>query len=694
MRGYHKDETLAGYITTINAPKHEFAIKARSGDTFRVIVAKECWFWIMTNLDDVNRDSVPPPEGLEDGHETTGVEYKIRKYLAEGRCIFVEGTYTEDEQTQIFTANKISLLSSKPNRVLFEETHWWLAQISQMANKWLDDLFDDRRSYRIDDFSRFYRTNLNISGLPTDEDIQECATLSRLIYGLSSAYLLTGNERYYLAAKAGVEYQREAFRQLSHDGQYIFWAFGRRKMVNGTKLIVPSQNGDDAGTIPLYEQIYALAGLAQFYRVTLDWEVLEDIRRTVNTFQGFFYDGQGEEYEKKGFPGELGYFSHIDPDTMRPDSILLGKDKNYKRKNWNSVGDHIPAYLINLVLALDPLPTGAETRQLKAFMETCKSILEETSQLIVEKFPDPTCPYVNERFHWNWEVDHKWDWQQNRAIIGHNLKIAWNLLRVSNYFRDLERRHRDRSEFDAAVKYEKRAKDAIELAKRLGDDMARLGVDQIRSGVFDCVERVPKDNLPIEFTWGSHKDFWQQEQGILAYLILHGVVGPRRQPDDAENRGDQDGATDYRGLAKELMAFWNLYFLDRSRQGIFFRTSASGRPIIEGSYADKGGHAISGYHAFELNYLAHLYIRAYLIDDENADPNFCLYFRIGEKPSMESINVLPDFFPPGLLSIESIRVDGVERQDLLPKVANFFQIDLDCSMKKGCQIAVQFSGNT
>ena len=82
----------------------------------------------------------------------------------------------------------------------------------------------------MDDFAALYRTNLNILGLPVgDNNIQECATLSRLIYGLSSAYLLTGQERFRLAAKAGIKYQRETFRSLSHDGDRCFWNFGKRK---------------------------------------------------------------------------------------------------------------------------------------------------------------------------------------------------------------------------------------------------------------------------------------------------------------------------------------------------------------------------------------------------------------------------------------------------------------------------------
>ncbi len=52
-----------------------------------------------------------------------------------------------------------------------------------------------------------------------------------------------------------------------------------------------------------------------------------------------------------------GYFPHIDYATMRPD-CNANPANNYK-KNWNSVGDHIPAYLVNLLIALDPLAPDA-----------------------------------------------------------------------------------------------------------------------------------------------------------------------------------------------------------------------------------------------------------------------------------------------------------------------------------------------
>ncbi len=103
---------------------------------------------------------------------------------------------------------------------------------------------------------------------------QEVATLSRLIYGLASAYHLTGNMRFLDAAASGVEYQRKNFKLPGVDGQTVLWVSAR----NGRRFQVTASSGDDRGTIPLYEQIYALAGLAQYYRITLDPEVLAEIK--------------------------------------------------------------------------------------------------------------------------------------------------------------------------------------------------------------------------------------------------------------------------------------------------------------------------------------------------------------------------------------------------------------------------------
>lgn len=750
---FSQSMTLLGTVGAVDPASGCFELRCRSGDTVQVQVDAQTTFTALRNIDGLDRDrlSEPPECGkLEDSTARTAC-----KYVRSGRLLALGGIYLEHNGNCRFDAHTVTALHNHRGNFLFEETHWWLTQISRFADEWLDDLFQDKRTYNWDDFAALYRTNLNILGEPTDDHVQECATLSRLIYGLSSAYLLTGSHRYLLAAEAGVKYQSETFRSLSHDGQYCFWIFGKRKRDRGAVLVVPSENEEDRESIPLYEQIYALAGLCQYYRITQDWQVLEDIRRTLRAFNYFYRDkapNYASDSEQRYASDSGGYFSHIDYATLRADSPRLQNDKadNRLRKNWNSIGDHIPAYLVNLILALEPLPRGAwDDEAPEDLLRWAKDMLWETSELIVTHFAGTDSPFVNERFHADWSPDHRWFWQQNRAIVGHNFKIAWNLTRVANYFEgellkvdNVDAKHSWR----APEQLKEHIRRLRSCAEQLTADMTRLGIDQHRGGCFDAVERKVGDNIPIKFVWGNTKDFWQQEQAILAYLIMAGATD------------DKHARTEYKNLAREMMAFWNLYFLDLDNRGVFFRVTESGMPVIQGAYAQKAGHAIAGYHSFELNYLAHLYIRTFLSAEEsdialfranlhevsvvqakghdvnsknelahaaassatsgeqtrsgpaktltdsrdvsgqeNAEPsrnegqrpgrNFCLFFHPNATCPYNTINVLPDFLPPGSVTIHSITINGVRKTSF--DKANF-QIELLPS-QLGTTIVVEFS---
>jgi hypothetical protein len=135
----------------------------------------------------------------------------IKTFVRLDRLVVVEGIYQKQGADARFSARFVHILQDQTGQFLFEQTHWWLTQISRLADRWLDELFGAKQTFIINDLA-LYRTNLNITGAPTDDNIQECATLSRLIYGLSSAYLLTGMSRYLSAAAAAVEYQRSLFR--------------------------------------------------------------------------------------------------------------------------------------------------------------------------------------------------------------------------------------------------------------------------------------------------------------------------------------------------------------------------------------------------------------------------------------------------------------------------------------------------
>ena len=621
--------TLTGYVTHIDVDKGSFKLKCRSENEFEIYIGPKTGVDVIKNLDNINRDRCP----TAGGYDSSQPSQVVKKYIRLGRLVIAEGILQKDHDQERIDARTIHLLQNNEGDYLFENPHWWLSQISRMSDVWLNTLFGQTQTY---EFSN-YHTNLDILGIPTKSS-QECATLSRLIYGLSSAYLLTGDQRYVDAARAGVIYQREYFRSISHDGQYVFWAFA----VDGKNLTIPSQNGDDLNTIPLYEQIYALAGMTQFYRITLDPATLHDIRRTVAAFDKFFLDET--DYG--------GYFSHIDPATMSPNSDFLAN--NQLKKNWNSNGDHIPAYLVNLILALNPL-SDSDDDDISDFLKKCQTILERTSTIILEKFPDPNpdIPYVCERFFQDWTQDLNWGWQQNGAVCGHNLKIAWNLTRVANYYKSED----DKKEFVDKLMTE---------TQRLGDTMGKLAVDQIRSGVYDVVEREPKNGMPLDFAWWNTKDFWQQEQGILAYLILYGCTGKE----------------DYLAQAREISAFWNTFFVNHDDLGMYFRVTADGLPYLVGQYRDKGGHAKSGYHTFELCYLTHIYTSTFV-----TKKSFCLHFKPEPNGHHQAINVLPDFLPPDSLKVTRVNINGIDQP--LHR-SNPFHIRLD-DYTEAPEIIVEFA---
>lgn len=643
---FNQSMTLLGRVTDIDHTTRSFDLTLRSGDVIRVSVGDATFFTVLGNLDGMNYDRVPEPNGVARG----APEYQLGKYLHPGDHVYVQGVLLQHGGNEYFDAVKVILMHYRPGEFIFEQnTHWWLTQIRAMADAWLQDLFGDTRDYQETDFAKLYRTSLNIYGGPTDDKTQAMATLSRLIYGLSSAYLLLGDQRMLSAASAGVDFQRTAFKSTGSEGIFDFWAFGRRPRENGAVTIYPSQSGDDFDTIPLYEQIYALAGLAQYYRITNDSIVLHDIKRTVDMMNQFYLDD--EKAMKKGFPGEGGYFSHLDPVTRRPDSSRLGNSA--LRKNWNSIGDHLPAYLINVVLALDPLPQGAG-KEAQDLLQTCQWMVDYTAQLIADRFPDKGSPYVQERFHHDWSPDQAWGWQKDRAIVGHNLKIAWNLTRVANYYEGRNQHAK--------------AASLVAVAEKLGKDMLDAGLDQLRGGCFDAVERKPSGGRFVQCVWGNHKDFWQQEQAILAYLILYGYTGDPL----------------YKDLYRDVCAWWNAFHLDHENTSIYFRINDNGEPYIKGR--GMAGYDIAGYHSFELNYLAHVYMRCYVDAPGVDEVHFCLYFRPDPRSEIRSINVLPDFIKPDTVRIVGVIVDGVSRPMFQ---SNSFQIPV-APHERGKDFIIQF----
>ena len=169
--------------------------------------------------------------------------------------------------------------------------------------------------------------------------------------------------------------------------------------------------------------------------------------------------------------------------------------------------------------------------------------------------------------------------------------------------------------------------------------MPKAGMDAQRGGWYDVVERVkqPGENYH-HFAWHDRKAWWQQEQGILAYLILAGSLKKRNTCK----------------LARESSSFYNAFFLDHDNGGVYFNVLANGVPYLLGTERLKGSHSMCGYHSIELCYLAAVYTNL-LITKQPMD----LYFKPQTGAFKDNVlRVSPDILPPGSVRIEAVWING------------------------------------
>jgi mannose/cellobiose epimerase-like protein (N-acyl-D-glucosamine 2-epimerase family) len=570
--GFSFSDTIAGYVTGFDAGEKAFGLRTSDGREFRVHLTPTTYAEMVRNMKEPYADS-------------TAV---LAKMLVPDRFLFAHGMFYPQPRGHRFEAKRILFAGRTPSDYVFERPDWWVNQCRALAEY-----------YRLWQFGtgeidyRAYRTILDLAGGKKKDNFrQETDTISRLVYGFASAYLLTGEDDFLDAAERGVQYLRDHMRFVDLDEDIVYWYHGIDVSGEREQKVFASEFGDDYDAIPMYEQIYALAGPVQTYRITGDPRILADADATVRLFDRFFRD------RDKG-----GFFSHIDPITLDPRSDSLGD--NRAKKNWNSVGDHAPAYLINLYLA-----TG-EKRLLE--------FLVETATCIERYFPDyDRSPFVQERFREDWSPDTTWAWQQNRAVVGHNLKIAWNLMRIHHAAPN------DRY---------------VALANQIARLMPKAGGDPQRGGWYDVVERTLAAGEEVHrHVWHDRKAWWQQEQGILAYYILAG----------------SRGSAEHLRLARESAAFYNAFFVDHDDGGVYFNCLANGLPYLVGNERLKGSHSMSNYHASELCYLSATYVNL-LVAKNPLDLHF--------KPRPggfrnDILRVAPDLLPPGRVRISECWVDG------------------------------------
>ena len=567
-------DTISGYVVEFSRADRAFILETSDGRRYRENLTASAYARTVRNLD----------EGYQDA---SGIMLELLSQP--GQYVHTYGTFYPgvDGEEPVFEVQWLIFPGHTPLEFRHEGKDWWVQQITSIANSYLKWQFN----YPAEpiDYHK-YRTMLHLAGSKKGDYLQETDTISRMVYGFASAYMLTGNDAFLEGAEKGTDYLRDHLRFFDRDENLVYWYHGLK--VDGDKetKLLTSEFGDDYYSIPMYEQIYALAGPTQTFRLTGDKRILSDIEMTIDLFEKYYKDNE-----------QGGYFSHLEPIGLDPRDESLAH--NRARKNWNSVGDHAPAYLVNLYLA-----TGEEKYA---------DFLEYTFDTITKYFPDyENSPFVQEKFMEDWSKDQSWGWQQNRAVVGHNLKISWNLMRMQSL--------RPKQEY-------------LDFAKKIAEIMPAAGSDQQRGGWYDMVERVDKQGQHHKFVWHDRKAWWQQEQAILAYMILYAILGDE----------------EYAKQAREAASFYNSFFLDVDDGGVYFNVLSNGMPYLLGNERFKGSHSMSAYHSTELCFLSVVYINLLTTKEPT-------YFYFKPYPDSFKDNLLlvsPDILPKGSVRITECFID-------------------------------------
>ena len=285
-------DTIAGRVSAFDSNTRVFCLVTADGRSF-----------------DVSLDGGPGAELLHNlGEPYQDATSHIDELLTPGAFVLAYGIFYPHSPTLRFEAKRLIFVGRDPEDFRFEEAGWWIRQIKEIAGFYRKAQFGDGPI----DFGA-YRTEIRLGGDKTASHVQETDTISRLVYGMASAFLLTGEEEYLEVAERGTEYLREHMRFVDTDENVVYWYHGLK--VDGdveTKLFT-SEFSDDYDAFPPTSRSTHWPGPYQTYRITGDPRIKADVDATIRLFDRFYLD-----------PEEGGYFSHIDPILLSPHHASLG----------------------------------------------------------------------------------------------------------------------------------------------------------------------------------------------------------------------------------------------------------------------------------------------------------------------------------------------------------------------------------
>ena len=252
----------------------------------------------------------------------------------------------------------------------------------QDGRYWKDQAINDILPYWTDNAmdrdSGAFITNLDAQWKHGSDSRKYPSMIGRHIFSYSVAYLMTGTEEYLDIAEQTKDFLLEKAWDTEHGGWYD---------------VLNRDGTPDIRTRNMFIQTYALTGLAMYYFVTHDREVLEYIIETDRHLETAMLDSlNGGYYNVAGNDWQI-----IDPN-----------------KSFASQVAPVSGYLLYMYLA-----TGDSV-----YLERSRKIMDWVS----DRMRDPGSGWILEYFDRNWSMLES---DPDIINVGHNIEVAWMLLRLT-----------------------------------------------------------------------------------------------------------------------------------------------------------------------------------------------------------------------------------------------------------------------
>jgi mannose/cellobiose epimerase-like protein (N-acyl-D-glucosamine 2-epimerase family) len=280
-----------------------------------------------------------------------------------------------------FTISSATLAQYNPTSQYLQNPDLAIGYADSCAEFWLQT-WDNSLGGFYTNIDRF--GNL-ISGWGTNKNM---LTQSRNAYGLTRAYMLTGDTTYLNSAKNALDWM------YAHAWDEIYGGWFQDLNING----VPT---NPTANKTAFYQHYALLGIAAYYEATGDTTAWNWLMKGYQHLEDYYWD------ERPGFEGYYDQTNYTNTTAWD--------------KSFNATVDAITTHLLYLYLMTEN----------EIYKERLQEIAEEIKFHLVASMPQQAIGFVE-----MYDSDWNWNNSETMTIMGHVLKSGWCLARVNQLFPD------------------------------------------------------------------------------------------------------------------------------------------------------------------------------------------------------------------------------------------------------------------